>query len=708
MALRNSNASGGGLPAGESPGATKSEPTLDAKRSQDKLIVDGELVLYGDVGASWWDPELSFSAKEVVEALASLKGDITVRVNSGGGSAWDGVAIHNALKMHKGSVKIVVDGVAASAASVILMAGDEIICPANASIMIHNAATFAWGNKDEIEKARAMLEKLDGQMAELYADRTGMKADDVARMMDAETWMTGTEAVEKGFADSTSAEEPAEASAFAYTLYRNAPAHLARASLPDPRLASPAAVAAAPAPATLEETLMPTKTTAADPAQPIAPAAAVDAAAVAADAIKAERKRASDIRAAVKGVRLSDDFAQEMIDAGVTIEEARAQILEKLTAADTHETRNANRVEVTADARDKSRTGIERALMARAGMKDGERNEFSGLTLREVARVCLDAQGVRSAGADPMRLVAMAFNPRMAGGMHSTSDFAHILENIANKSMLRGYGEAEETYHLWTAKGSLSDFKPTKRVDLGLFPNLAQIQEGAEYTYATIGDRGESIVLATYGRMFSITRQAIINDDMDQFTKVPGRMGRAARRTIGDMVYAILTSNPTMSDTVALFHASHNNLLTGAAPTMASIDAARAAMAKQKDADGIATALNLRPKYWLGPVELEGTMKALMASEFDPSKTQRAPNIVKGTMEVISDARLSANSAQAWYTAADPNQTDTVEVAYLNGVETPYLETKDGWSVDGVEMKVRIDTGVKAIDWRGLQKNPGA
>jgi len=697
------NTARGDTPAGR-------RPLADAKRSEEKLIIDGELVLYGTVGASWWDDERAFSAKEVVEALASLKGDITVRLNSGGGSAWDGVAIHNALKARKSKVKIVVDGVAASAASVILMAGDEIVCPANASIMIHNASTLAWGNKDEIEKTRAMLEKLDGQMAELYADRTGLEADDIAALMDAETWMTGTEAVEKGFADTTSDEPPAEASAFAYTLYRNAPAHLARASLPDPRIASPAAVAAAPAPATLEETLMPNKPTAADPAQPAAtaPAPIVDAAAVAADAIKAERKRASDIRAAVKGVRLSDDFAQELIDAGTTIEDARAQIIDKLAAADSHETRNATRVEITADARDKSRTGIERSLMARAGMADGERNEFSGLTMREIARVCLEAQGVRAAGHDPMRLVALAFNPRLAGGMHSTSDFAHILENIANKSMLKGYGEAEETYHLWTAKGTLSDFKPTKRVDLGLFPNLAQIQEGAEYTYATIGDRGESIVLATYGRMFAITRQAIINDDMDQFTKVPVRMGRAARRTIGDMVYAILTSNPAMSDNVALFHADHKNLLTGAAPAVASIDNARATMAKQQDADGIARALNLRPKYWLGPVELEGTIKTLMASEFDPSKTQRVPNHVRGTLDVITDARLSANSATAWYTAADPNQTDTVEVAYLNGNETPYLDTKDGWSVDGVEMKVRIDAGVKAIDWRGLQKNPGA
>jgi ATP-dependent protease ClpP protease subunit len=702
----------------------RATPSADAERSTAKLVVDGELVLYGTVGSSMWDEDGSFSAKEVIEALAGLKGDLTVRINSGGGSAWDGIAIHNALAAHKGAVTIKVDGVAASAASVILMAADSIVCPGNASIMIHNSATFAYGDKAEIEKTRAMLEKLDRQMADLYADRTGLKASAVTEMMDAETWMTGSEAVAKGFADRTSADVDVAPAAFAYSLYSRAPAALASVSIPVPVLASPpaapafaavppgVAIARPASETTNEAPLMSKPTPAAETAPVSTPTASVtpDAAAtIANDAVRAERKRASDIKAAVKAARLDDSVATELIDAGVEIDAARAKIIDKLAAGDQVETRNAVRVDVTADGRDRRVEGVQRALMARAGDKSGERNEFTGLTLREVARVCLEGQGVRVSGVDPMKLVAMAFNPRMAGGgMHSTSDFAHILENIASKSMLKGYAEAEETFDAWTAKGSLSDFKPTKRVDLGLFPSLAQVQEGAEYTYATVGDRGETIVLATYGRMFSITRQAVINDDMDQFTKIPQRMGRAAKRTIGDMVYAILTSNPTMADGVALFHASHANLLTPGAPAVATIDAARAAMAKQRDKDSIAVALNLRPKYFLGPVELEGTIKSLMASEFDPSKTQRVPNHVRGSLEVITDARLSSNSATAWYTAADPNQTDTIEVAYLNGNEAPYIESKDGWSVDGVEMKVRIDTGVKALDFRGLQKNAGA
>jgi hypothetical protein len=128
-------------------------------------------------------------------------------------------------------------------------------------------------------------------------------------------------------------------------------------------------------------------------------------------------------------------------------------------------------------------------------------------------------------------------------------------------------------------------------------------------------------------------------------------------------------------------------------------------MALQKDTDGHAAGgLNIRPKFLLVPVELEDDAAVLMASEFDPSKTQRVPNPARNTATVISEARLSASSASNWYMAADPNAVDTIEVAYLNGVDTPTLEQREGWNVDGVEFKVRLDAGVKPFDFRGMLK----
>jgi len=353
--------------------------------------------------------------------------------------------------------------------------------------------------------------------------------------------------------------------------------------------------------------------------------------------------------------------------------------------------------------------GITHSLLFKAGLPGGEANEFTGANLQSLARDCLLQVGASVAYADSKQLVAAVLGMRGAvmSGAHSTSDFVEILANVANKSMLKGYSEAEETYHLWAAKGVLVDFKPQKRVDLNLFPSLAEVPEGAEFTAGSVGNRGETIQLATYGKTFSISRQAVINDDLSCFTRVPRFMGRAAKRTIGNLVYSVLTTNAAMADTVALFDATHGNLSgSNGAPTVALLDAARSAMAKQKDLDEHATALNIAPKFFIVPVALGGVSRVLMTAEKDPSSTSQnasKPNHVAGMATVIADARLDGSPTQ-WYLAADPNTTDTIEVAYLNGNETPMIDQQDGWKVDGVEFKVRIDASVKPLDFRGLYK----
>ena len=218
--------------------------------------------------------------------------------------------------------------------------------------------------------------------------------------------------------------------------------------------------------------------------------------------------------------------------------------------------------------------------MARGGMQGGERNEFTGLTLAELARQSLTIVGA-AAHTNRLEMVGSAFTQ---SGAHGTSDFANVLSSLMGKAALMGWAEAEETFEVWTQEGVLTDFKPTKRVGLGLVETLPEVAEGADYTYGTIGDRGETIALATFGRLMRITRQAIINDDLQLFTSLPSKAGRAAKRTIGNLVYAVLTGNPNLSDGVALFHASHNNLAaSGGAPSVATLGAGRAAMRTQKD-----------------------------------------------------------------------------------------------------------------------------
>ena len=360
-----------------------------------------------------------------------------------------------------------------------------------------------------------------------------------------------------------------------------------------------------------------------------------------------------------------------------------------------------------ADRRDRLYAGLQQALSIRAGLeKDDAANEFRSMSLTEMARACLVQAGISSMPSSKMGIVAAAIT-------HTTSDFPHLLQNTAERSVLRGYGETPETFEQWTSSGELNDFRPAARAGLGEFSDLDEVKEGAEFKHGTLVERSEQMQLATYGKLFTISRQAIINDDLSAFTTIPRRMGRAARRTIGDLVYAVLTSNPLMSDGVALFDAAHANLAAaGAALGITPLSAARTAMALQKESSAAsARPLNIAAKYLIVPVSLVDMAHVLLESQYHPdvaNKLNQRNPALSWNLTIISDARLDAKSSTAFYLAADESLYDTIEVAYLDGIKTPYLEQKEGWTVDGVEYKVRIDAAVKALDWRTMYKNPGA
>lgn len=280
----------------------------------------------------------------------------------------------------------------------------------------------------------------------------------------------------------------------------------------------------------------------------------------------------------------------------------------------------------------------------------------------------------------------------------------NILLDVANKAILQGWEDAPETYEQWTRKGQLSDFKIAHRVGMGGFSALRQVREGAEYKYVTTGDKQATIALATYGELFSITRQAIINDDLNMLTDVPMKLGRAAKSTIADLVYAILTSNPKIStDNVSLFDkAKHANVLESAAMDVASLDKARQLMRVQKEGE---RHLNIRPAFVLVPTAMESVANQVIRSSSVKGADINAGiiNPVKDFATVIAEPRLDDNSQTTFYLAASKG-SDTIEVAYLNGVDTPYIDQMEGFSVDGVTTKVRIDAGVAPVDHRGLVK----
>jgi len=695
-----------------------------------------EIRLYGTVGGSFWDEDY-FTASDVAAQIAGISGPLTVRLNSGGGYATEGQAIYTILSDYPGEVHMIVDSVAMSAASLIAMAGDRITMRRGSVMVIHDPAQGylqdARGTEADHLLAARHLGILSNAYAAVYAARAGIGVDEARKIMRDDTMLDGATAVLMGFADDTD-DTPAEiAATFDYRIYAKAPKALRMASEKLGHCRDKAAILAmlVGTPHPKETIKMPKGTTPATAAE-VTPAAQDDdditaaapvtqepVAALAATATASvarsgegdtanERRRAGRISAAVAMAGLPAEMATTMIDGGITEAVALDRILAaKQEKSDMNQPLATGAATVRLDARDKFVMGATKAIMMKAGMrKDGERNEFSSMSLSELARVSIDVGGARRTFDDKAQMIGHAFT--MAGA-HSTSDFGNILANVMHKSALRGWEEAVETFPMFTSTGALTDFRQVKRVGLGLFSSLEKVEEGANYTHGTIGDRGEPITLATFGRMIKITRQAIINDDLSLLGDLPRKMGRAARRTVGNLVYAIINGNPVMSDGVALFHASHGNLAgSGAALSVASVSAAVAAMMTQKESAG-GSALNIRPRYLLVPAALETLARQLMSSTVDPTATKgMASNPVAGVAEVIVDARLDATSATAWYMIADPNAFDGIEVAYLDGNEAPFLDQMNTWTSDGVEMKVRIDAAAAPMDWRTIYKNPGA
>ncbi|WP_203415275.1 ClpP-like prohead protease/major capsid protein fusion protein [[Enterobacter] lignolyticus] len=646
-------------------------------RMQASADNEADIYIYDEIG--YW----GVTARQFVNDLKAL-GDVThinLHINSPGGDVFDGIAIFNALKHHGAAITVHIDGLAASMASVIAMVGNPVIMPENTMMMIHKPWGFAGGDANDMRDYADLLDKVESVLIPAYADKTGKSTEDIAAMLEDETWMDGAECLALGFADQVTPSLQAMACIHSKRIeeFEKMPNSIRNMVTP------------------------PRNTTQRDPQKPqpqnTLPDPVVDDSALRAQILAEQKVRVSAINDlfAMFGGKHHELQNKCIADPECSVAQAKDALLEALGKNSTPSDKSTQ-AHIYAGNGNFASDGIRQALMARAGFENQERdNVYNGMTLREYARMALTERGIGVSSYNPMQMVGLALT-------HSTSDFGNILLDVANKALLQGWDEAEETFQRWTKKGQLSDFKTAHRVGMGGFPALRQVREGAEYKYITTGDKGETIALATYGEIFSITRQAIINDDLNQLTDVPMKMGRAAKGTIGDLVYAVLTKNPKLSDGKALFHADHRNLSSGAI-SVSSLDDARKLMRLQKEGE---RSLNIRPAFMLVPVALETLANQTIKSASVKGADINAGivNPIQNFAEVIAESRLDEADAKAWYLTAAQG-TDTIEVAYLNGVDTPYIDQQEGFTTDGIATKVRIDAGVAPLDYRGLTKSTG-
>jgi len=350
--------------------------------------------------------------------------------------------------------------------------------------------------------------------------------------------------------------------------------------------------------------------------------------------------------------------------------------------------------------------------------------DFRNVGLCEMARMFVEQSGTRTWGMSKHDVVREAFRldlmTRDAAAYHTTGSFTNVLLDAANKTLLMAFSEAEVTYPLWVRQApSTTDFKTINRIRLGEIPDPSIVPENSPYGEVAVSDNKESYTPDKYGHIFSISLEAIVNDDLNAISRIPAQQGYAMRRKINKVCYSVLTANAALSDGVALFHgSSHGENLDATALSVAALNTGFTVMMKQTGISSDVT-LNVTPRFLIVPAALAATAYQITRSVADPSNTAGStedaerPNYNSGVQNLygpngprplmpVVDAVLDGTSATGWYLAAEPNQIDTVELTFLQGEETPYLARQDEFTVDAVRYKIRQTFGAKAIDYRGL------
>ena len=422
---------------------------------------------------------------------------------------------------------------------------------------------------------------------------------------------------------------------------------------------------------------------------------------------RAERKRLTTIRELGEhfGQRA---FAAEHEIAGTSVEDFRAALIDRLADEQQRQAPTQSVVALSpytgmsggsASLHDPAfRTeamGEAIAVRALPGLEPSPAaRQFVGLSLPELAREHLRLAGEDVRGLTPAQVVT-----RSLGGLHSTSDFSYALSSAVGRVLRKTYEEAPSGLKPLARRLELADFRARTVVGLSGMSALEKVGEHGEFKRGTISDSGEKIAVEPFGKIFGVTRQVLVNDDLGWVADIPRKLGVAAAQFEAKQLAALLTSNLVMGDGKPVFHSDHGNVAAaGAALSETTLSAARLAMRKQVDEAG--ELIGIGPRYLIVGPELETDAEKLMAAITATDTSDVQP--IRLTVAV--EPRLTGKQ---WFVAADPASIDGIAYAHLANEPGPQLTYRNGFDVDGVEFKVRLDFGCAFLDWRSWYKNPG-
>lgn len=425
----------------------------------------------------------------------------------------------------------------------------------------------------------------------------------------------------------------------------------------------------------------------------------------------AERTRCAEITSLCRDFNVNGEVATGYIKNGTSVEAVRKEIMDEMLSKSAPV--SANKVDVTADARDKFVKAATDALLMRSGREASNENggsELRGLSLIDLAKECLEMSGqnVRRMDSDSLysELSRQFFNP--------TAAFPAILDSTINKVITEEYKKVPTTFQAWTRKGSLKDFKATSDHsyllgglgDFELVPENGELKNSVPQTHLLPQKK-----LDTYGKQFSMSRQAFINDDISFLSEVPAAYTAAAKKTIDKQVYTILVNNPAVFDGVNLFHATHKNLVgSGAAPSQNTIQ--EIVLLSQGQTDPFGDPIYEVPKFLVVPVGYEFVLATVFgSSQVTGSNNNDINPLYNYPLQVVQtpwiNALAGAGNAKPWFMVTNPTTSKSIEVDYLNGQETPTFRRMETAGQLGFVWDIYLDWGINVVDYRGIYKNPG-
>ncbi|NEX45190.1 Clp protease ClpP [Pseudotabrizicola algicola] len=691
-----------------------------------ELILGGEIILSGEVlndeWAGWmWEDDVFFSPAMVRQALAAMPdGPLTMRINSYGGHTAAGEAIRAMIAERarlKGPVTMIVEGVAMSAATLILMGASRREMTAGSILMIHNPSGGAWGEAEDLRKEADVLDLLQRTFAAVYAEACGQTIEAVMQIMAEETYYGPEDALAGGWVHAIAGAQDDDPSALVPVEIVTARAQMAQSvarimSRKETKNVRPAGAGQHP----------PAKVMAATETAPTAnpkensmsgnPAAVTPAAPVmsAEDAVQAERSRARAIREMatpfVAAGRVMQADVDALIDQGLTPDTAATRLLTTMAAREPTLSRGTATI-----TRDETDTKLEGMIGALMGEKSGPAEQFKGLRVKRLAQE-LAGPSRNFNEAESIRKGMGATS--MTGGAHGVSDFAYITTEVMNRTLMREYQARPATWSaVCGAPVSAADFREQHAVRFGGDFQLKNVQANGEYESATLSDEAEGLRVERKGRTIKLTFEAVVNDDMGAFTRIPREFAQAARNMESSMVWTIIRTNAVLkSDSKALFHADHGNLAaSGAVISVTTVGAGRAAMWQQKalgrkstDDDFLmieADRLIVPPALELAALQFVNATTPNSDGSTNPYKTTLTPVVVPH----IGAAALGGSNT-AWYLVS--SALPPVQHAYLEGYEAPSVVTVEGMNPDVVTMNARHIFGAAPSEYRGAWKNPGA